>query len=79
MNNDEALLAKQQRFVEEYLIDCNATAAAVRAGYEPSYGRHLLMNPNIARAIEERQSILSQRTEVTQERCYPGRKKYCLS
>lgn len=30
------LNAKQQRFVEEYLIDLNATQAAIRAGYKKS-------------------------------------------
>ena len=30
-----ALTAKQKRFVEEYLIDLNATQAAIRAGYSP--------------------------------------------
>ena len=30
-----AMTLKQQRFVEEYLIDLNATQAAVRAGYSP--------------------------------------------
>lgn len=29
------LTAKQKRFCEEYLIDCNATQAAIRAGYSP--------------------------------------------
>lgn len=28
-----ALTAKQRRFVEEYLVDLNATQAAIRAGY----------------------------------------------
>ena len=31
------LTAKQQRFVDEYLIDLNATQAAIRAGYSPKY------------------------------------------
>ncbi|MEA4960366.1 MAG: terminase small subunit, partial [Lutispora sp.] len=29
------LTAKQKRFIEEYLIDLNATQAAIRAGYSP--------------------------------------------
>lgn len=46
------LTARQQRFVEEYLIDLNATAAAGRAGYsDPNFGRQLLTNPNVADAI----------------------------
>ncbi len=31
----DGLTAKQKRFVDEYLIDCNATQAAIRAGYSP--------------------------------------------
>lgn len=30
-----ALTDKQQRFVEEYMVDSNATQAAIRAGYSP--------------------------------------------
>lgn len=33
-----ALTAKQQRFVDEYLIDLNATQAAIRAGYSKKNG-----------------------------------------
>ena len=32
------LTAKQQKFVEEYLIDLNATQAAIRAGYSEQFG-----------------------------------------
>ena len=48
---------KQKRFVDEYLIDLNATQAAVRAGYSAksaySIGTENLKKPEIERAIEE--------------------------
>lgn len=62
---------KQQRFVEEYLIDLNATAAAERAGYSKktaySIGQENLNKPEIAAAIDDARSKLSQRAEITQE------------
>ena len=62
---------KQQRFVDEYLIDLNATQAAKRAGYSRdtagSQGHDLLKNPEIANAISEAQKSLSARTQITQE------------
>jgi phage terminase small subunit len=49
--------AKQQRFVEEYLIDLNATQAALRAGYSPktayAQGHDLLKVPEVAAAVAE--------------------------
>jgi len=52
----EQLSHKQRRFVEEYLIDGNATGAADRAGYSDSgYGRQLLSFPNVRDAIQEGQ------------------------
>ena len=65
------LTPKQQRFVEEYLIDLNATQAAIRAGYSEktahSIGAENLIKPNIAKAIQEAQSKLSERTGITQD------------
>lgn len=66
------LTDKQQRFVEEYLVDFNAKQAAIRAGYSPrsaeSQGSRLLSNRKVSRAIEERMAELSRRTGVTAER-----------
>ena len=65
------LTPKQQRFVEEYLIDLNATQAAIRAGYSEKtaavIGAENLIKPNIAKAIEEAQSKRAERTEITQD------------
>ncbi|WP_141026523.1 terminase small subunit, partial [Salmonella enterica] len=50
------LTPQQKRFVAEYLIDQNATAAAERAGYsDASYGRQLLTLPHVAQAIAQQQ------------------------
>ena len=60
---------KQKRFCNEYLIDCNATQAAIRAGYSPNTARDMgcenLTKPNIANAIEQAIAEQSRRTGVT--------------
>ena len=65
------LTPKQQRFVDEYLIDLNATQAAIRAGYSErtakSIGQENLTKPDIQKAIQEAQNKLTERTEITQE------------
>ncbi len=52
-----SLTAKQARFVDEYLIDLNATQAAIRAGYSEktaySQGQRLLKVVEVATAIED--------------------------
>ena len=62
---------KQKRFVEEYLVDLNATQAAIRAGYsEKTAGRigsQLLVKTCIANSITKAQSKRSVRTEITQD------------
>ena len=62
---------RQRRFVEEYLVDGNATQAAIRAGYAPStagqHGDKLLKNNQIAEAIEDGQVELSRKAKTTAE------------
>lgn len=62
------LTPKQQRFVEEYLIDLNATQAAIRAGYSEKTARDIgcenLAKPNIAKAIEEAQNKRKEQTQI---------------
>lgn len=62
---------KQKRFIEEYLIDFNATQAAKRAGYSEktaySIGQELLTKPEIKAAIELKQSETSNSLQVTKE------------
>ena len=76
------LRPKQQRFIEEYLIDLNATQAAIRAGYSEktacSIGEENLRKPDIKQAIQERMAARSQNTEVTQEWVVKALKKNYL-
>lgn len=66
------LSPKQQLFVAEYLIDLNATKAAIRAGYSVKTARIIgaqnLAKLNIAAAIDEAQQRRAQKTGITQER-----------
>lgn len=65
------LNAKQARFVAEYLIDCNATQAAVRAGYSVKtagqIGGRLLKNIGVAKAVEEGRAQQLQGLHFTKE------------
>lgn len=62
------LTPKQKRFVEEYLIDLNATQAAIRAGYSAktaeAAGSRLLRNVNVAIAITAAQAERSEKTKI---------------
>jgi phage terminase small subunit len=64
--------ARQQRFVDEYLVDLNATQAAIRAGYSEkranAIGYDLLTNTDIQTAIDAALAERSKRTEVTADR-----------
>lgn len=66
------LTEKQQRFVEEYLIDLNATQAAIRAGYSVKtadvQGSRMLGNVKVQQAISEAMAERSKRTGVNQDR-----------
>ena len=69
---EKKLTPKQKRFVDEYLIDLNATQAAIRAGYSPKtaneQGARLLANVSIAQTIQKAMQDREQRTEITQDR-----------
>lgn len=58
------LTNKQNRFVDEYLVDCNATQAAIRAGYSPStagsIGFENLKKPEIRNEIKKRLETQSE-------------------
>ena len=66
------LTEKQQRFVDEYLIDLNATQAAIRAGYSVKtaneHGSQNLAKLSIQQAIAEQMAERSKRTGVNQDR-----------
>ena len=63
---------RQKRFVEEYLVDLNATQAAIRAGYSPksanANGYKILARPNIRTAVDEAIAERSRRTGINQDR-----------
>ena len=63
---------KQKRFIEEYLIDLNATQAAIRAGYSPKTAKDIgcenLAKPNISDAIDKAMAERSRRTGINQDR-----------
>lgn len=63
-----SLTPKQQLFVQEYLVDLNATQAAIRAGYSVrtarAVGSENLTKPDIAAAIAEAQTKRAQRTQI---------------
>lgn len=63
---------KQKRFIEEYLIDLNATQAAIRAGYSPetakSIGNENLTKPDLRAHIDKAIAERSKRTGVNADR-----------
>lgn len=67
-----ALTAKQAAFVREYLVDLNATQAAIRAGYSKKTANviasELLAKPIIQSAIQEEMKKRAERTEITADK-----------
>ncbi len=67
-----ALRGKQQRFVDEYLIDRNATQAAIRAGYSAKtaeqMGYQLLQKTSVQEAISKGEDELAERSKITQDK-----------
>lgn len=63
-----SLTAKQQRFCEEYIVDLNATQAALRAGYSENNARFQgcenLTKPNIQTEIQKLKSKRSERVQI---------------
>lgn len=67
-----ALTPKQKRFCEEYIVDFNATQAAIRAGYSENTARNiagnLLTKINIQEYVKSLSNKQQQRTEITADR-----------
>lgn len=67
-----ALTKKQKLFVEEYLIDLNATQAAIRAGYSPDTAQEqssrMLSNVMVKNEIDKAMAERSRRTGINQDR-----------
>lgn len=66
-----ALNEKQLRFAEEYLVDLNATQAAIRAGYSAKtanrIGQRLLTKVDVQKEIQEGKRKRTIRTQITQD------------
>jgi phage terminase small subunit len=66
------LTPKQRLFIKEYLVDLNATQAAIRAGYSVytanEQGSRLLANVSIKSAIKEEMDKRAKRTEIDIDR-----------
>ncbi len=66
-----SLTPKQERFVQEFLLDLNATQAAIRAGYSKHTARQAgaenLSKPDISAAIQAAQADRAKRTKVDQD------------
>lgn len=71
-----ALTAKQRRFVAEYLIDLNATQAAIRAGYSQktarSVGSENLTKPDIAAAIAKGARKQAEKADISAQDVLQG-------
>jgi phage terminase small subunit len=68
---ERKMTAKQKAFVQEYLIDLNATQAAIRAGYSADtakvIGSENLTKPDIQEALQEAMARREKRTQITQD------------
>jgi phage terminase small subunit len=74
---------RQRRFVDEYIIDLNATQAAIRAGYSEktaySIGQKLLKKVEAQKAIQEKMKKREERTEVTADQVVKELSKIAFS
>lgn len=72
MARKKKITDQQRRFVDEYFVDYNQTAAAIRSGYSPrsaaSTACELMKNPDIQEIIELRKAQLSSRLGVSVQR-----------
>ena len=73
MSKESTLLPRQARFVDEYLIDQNAVAAAIRAGYSSRIalvvGARLLKQDEVQKAVEERKRPANSKLNITRDDC----------
>ena len=65
------LTTKQFRWIDEYLIDFNGAAAAVRAGYSPKSARSIahenLTKPDIQAVLQARQAAMAKELQITRQ------------
>lgn len=66
-----SLTAKQSRFIDEYMVDLNGAAAAVRSGYSAKTSRAIaaenLTKPDIQAELQRRGAALARELEITRE------------
>lgn len=69
--NTKKLSPKRERFSQEYVIDLNATQAAIRAGYSPKTAKiqasRLLTNVNVQKRIAELKKGVSDKLEISHQ------------
>ena len=70
-NSSSTLTARQLRWIDEYLIDFNGAAAAVRAGYSPKSARSIAhentTKPDIQAVLRAKQAAMAQELQITRE------------
>lgn len=75
-NSQHSLSYKQLRWIDEYLIDFNGAAAAVRAGYSPKSARSIahenLTKPDILAVLQVRQAEMAQELQITRQGVIQG-------
>lgn len=73
------LTNKQKLFVNEYLIDLNATQAAIRAGYSAktaySIGEEILKKPEVSASIQEAMDKRAEKAQITAAEVLEGIKR----
>lgn len=74
--NFRTLTAKQSWFVNEYMVDMNGAAAALRCGYSKKTSRaiayELLTKPNIQAALQARQAVMSKVLKINRQGIIKG-------
>lgn len=74
------LTEKQKRFCEEYLVDLNATQAAIRAGYKNAeIGRQLITKNNVLKYLKELREAQSKRTGINADTVLKELEKIALA
>ena len=73
------ITAKQRRFVDEYLVDCNPKQAAIRAGYSAHTAEQqayqLLQKTSVKEAVDAAKANLAERTLITAAEVIEGLKR----
>lgn len=75
-NIEHSLTSKQLRWIEEYLVDFNGAAAAIRAGYSEKSARSIAhentTKPDIQAVLQARQAAMAKELQITREGVIAG-------